>query len=45
MYWDDFDCEIQCEEYYEELEWGGDGVNYKLDMINSDSLDDEGLPF
>lgn len=35
-YWDDFDCEIQCEELYEE---------YDFSDIPYDPVDDEGLPF
>lgn len=35
-YWDSFDCEIQCEEYYKD---------YPEFEYVEDSLDDEGLPF
>ena len=34
-YWDDFDCEIQCEEL----------IEYDFSDIPDDPLNDEGLPF
>ena len=34
-YWDDFDCEIQCEEIWE----------FDFRDIPYDPVDDEGLPF